>query len=232
MTTFICGCIRLCVEPKYMGTKCHYLPRFYLSRLLRRMGLAPWPHGVPVSWTLPRYLSFLEKFFRTNSLDHKSIRKWSAQNILQTLQEKDSIDTLGWFPEQTVQTIWQNASSPELTNKHQDLAWLAVRGALSQIHPAWLGHHPQRALPPGGLHRGRDGRPPLCGLWVCEEGVAKDAGVLVTFHPQQQRNGGFSDLRAVPGDTHRDGHQLLLEGHQLGERRPLVCPKIVGLPAL
>lgn len=40
------------------------------------------------------------------------------------------MDMVGWFPEQTVQTIWQNASSPELTNKHQDLAWLAVRGAL------------------------------------------------------------------------------------------------------
>ncbi|XP_059829865.1 uncharacterized protein LOC132396366 [Hypanus sabinus] len=34
------------------------------------------------------------------------------------------------IPEQTIQFIWQNASLPDLTNRHQDLAWLTVRGAL------------------------------------------------------------------------------------------------------
>ncbi|XP_067913684.1 uncharacterized protein [Heterodontus francisci] len=31
MTTFVCGCIKLCVDPQYANSKCHYLLRFYLS---------------------------------------------------------------------------------------------------------------------------------------------------------------------------------------------------------
>eukprot|EP00061_Rhincodon_typus_P011930 g37309.t1 len=45
------------------------------------------------------------------------VRKWSARCILKTLQEKERVDPVGWFPEQTVKVIWQNASSPELPNK-------------------------------------------------------------------------------------------------------------------
>ncbi|XP_072103315.1 uncharacterized protein [Mobula birostris] len=130
MASFVCGCIRLCVEPRYVGTKYHYVPRFYLSPWLRRMGLAPLPRNAPVSWSLPAYLSYVAKFFQENAFDHRAIRQWSARSVLQALQEKDVMDTVGWFPEQTVQFIWQNASLPDLTNRHQDLAWLAVRGAL------------------------------------------------------------------------------------------------------
>ncbi|XP_059833052.1 uncharacterized protein LOC132398101 isoform X1 [Hypanus sabinus] len=31
MASFVCGCIRLCVDPRYAGTKYHYVSRFYLS---------------------------------------------------------------------------------------------------------------------------------------------------------------------------------------------------------
>ena len=130
MASFVCGCIRLCVDPRYVGTKYHYLPRFYLSPWLRRMGLAPFPRNTPVSWSLPPYLSSVERFFQVNTFDHRAIRQWSARTVLQALKEKDAMDTVGRFPEQTVQFIWQNASSPDLTNRHQDLAWLAVRGVL------------------------------------------------------------------------------------------------------
>ncbi|XP_078271722.1 uncharacterized protein LOC144602450 [Rhinoraja longicauda] len=130
MATFVCGCIRRSIEPRHVGTKCHYLLRFYLSPVLRRMGLAQMPRNVPVSWTLPNHLSFVDRFFRTNTFDHKSIGQWSARNVLQALQGNDSMDPVAWFPERTAQLVWQNASSPVLTNKHQDLAWLAVRGAL------------------------------------------------------------------------------------------------------
>eukprot|EP00061_Rhincodon_typus_P012466 g38221.t1 len=38
--TFVCSCIKLCLDPQYANTKSHYLLRFYLSPVLRRMGLA------------------------------------------------------------------------------------------------------------------------------------------------------------------------------------------------
>ncbi|XP_067864107.1 uncharacterized protein [Heptranchias perlo] len=130
MASTVCGCIKLCIDPRHANTKCHYVLRFYLSPVLRRMGLATLPRNAPSSWTVPPHLSFVEKFVQKNTFDHKAISKWSARNVLETLREKEMVDPVGWFPEQTVNVIWQNASLPELSNKHQDLAWLVLRRAL------------------------------------------------------------------------------------------------------
>ena len=130
MATFVCGCIKLCVDPRYANSKCHYFLRFYLSQVLRRMGLATPPQNAPSSWTIPQLLSFVEKLFQKHTFDHMAIKQWSARNVLEALREKEMADPVGWFPEQTVSVIWQNASSPELSNKQQDLAWLVVRKAL------------------------------------------------------------------------------------------------------
>ncbi|XP_067853883.1 uncharacterized protein [Heptranchias perlo] len=121
---------KIIIDPRYANTKCYYVLRFYPSPELRRMGLATLPRNAPSSWTVPPHLSYVEKFVQKNTFDHKVISKWSARNVLETLQEKEMVDPVGWFPEQTVNVIWQNASSPELSNKHQDLAWLVVRRAL------------------------------------------------------------------------------------------------------
>eukprot|EP00061_Rhincodon_typus_P006461 g27125.t1 len=77
-----------------------------------------------VAWAIPYHLSFVEKFAMKNTFDHKSIRKRSAHRILGSLQEKEKVDPVGLFPEQTVKVIRQNVSSPELSNKHQDITWL------------------------------------------------------------------------------------------------------------
>eukprot|EP00061_Rhincodon_typus_P015614 g43388.t1 len=65
-----------------------------------------------------------EKLTKRNTFDHKSVRKWSARSVLQTLRGKERVDPVAWFPEQTVKVIGQNASSPELSNEHQDITWL------------------------------------------------------------------------------------------------------------
>eukprot|EP00061_Rhincodon_typus_P018254 g47354.t1 len=147
MATFVCGCIKLCVDPQYANTKCHYLLRLYLSPVLRRMGLALLPWNTPSSWTVPYHLSFVEKLVKRNIFDHKAIRRWSARSIFGTLRVNERVDPVGWFPTQTAKVIWQNASSPELSNKHQDIAWLVVRRALpvrSFMHARTLRH---RTLP-------------------------------------------------------------------------------------
>eukprot|EP00061_Rhincodon_typus_P013400 g39748.t1 len=56
--------------------------------------------------------------------DHKFIRKWSALSILKTLWAKERVNPVMWFPEQIAKVIWQNASSPELSNEYQEVAWL------------------------------------------------------------------------------------------------------------
>eukprot|EP00061_Rhincodon_typus_P007967 g30159.t1 len=80
--------------------------------------------------TILYHLSFMEKFAKKSTFDHKFIRKWSARSVLKTLWEKERVDPITWFPEQAVIVIWQNASLPELSNKHQDIARLVVRTAL------------------------------------------------------------------------------------------------------
>uniref|UniRef100_UPI00398EA63E probable G-protein coupled receptor 139 n=1 Tax=Pristiophorus japonicus TaxID=55135 RepID=UPI00398EA63E len=37
MATFVCGCIKLCTDPRYANTNCHPVLRFYLSPVLQRM---------------------------------------------------------------------------------------------------------------------------------------------------------------------------------------------------
>eukprot|EP00061_Rhincodon_typus_P011440 g36451.t1 len=69
---------------------------------------------------LSRHLKFAKK----NTFDYKSNRKWSAHSILEKLRKKEMVDPIAWFPKQTVKVIWKNVSSPELSNKHQDIAWL------------------------------------------------------------------------------------------------------------
>eukprot|EP00061_Rhincodon_typus_P009384 g32853.t1 len=80
-----------CVR-RYTNTKCHYSLRFYLSPVLQRMGLASLPWNAPSSWTIPYHLSFVEKFMKENTFDHKSIKQWSARSILETLWEKERVD--------------------------------------------------------------------------------------------------------------------------------------------
>eukprot|EP00061_Rhincodon_typus_P010220 g34342.t1 len=124
MATFVCGCIKLCVDPRYANTKGHYVLRFHLSPVLQKMGPASLLQRAPSSWTIPYHVSFVEQFATKNTIDHKSIRKWSARSVLKTLRGKERVDPVAWFPEQIVKGIWQNASSPELSNKLQDIAWL------------------------------------------------------------------------------------------------------------
>eukprot|EP00061_Rhincodon_typus_P012873 g38892.t1 len=94
---------------------------FYLSPTLLMMGLTSLPSS---SWAISYHLSFMEKFAKRNTFVHRSIGKWSARSVLKTLREKERVDPVEWFPELTVKVIWQKASSPELSNKHHDIAWL------------------------------------------------------------------------------------------------------------
>eukprot|EP00061_Rhincodon_typus_P006771 g27759.t1 len=102
MASFVCDCIKLCVDPRYANTKCHYVLRLYLAPALRRMGLASLQQNTPSSWAIPYHLSFVEKFAERNTLDQKSIRKWSAYRIVETLREKERVDPVGLFPEQAI----------------------------------------------------------------------------------------------------------------------------------
>ncbi|XP_067865005.1 uncharacterized protein [Heterodontus francisci] len=95
MTTFVCGCIKLCVELQYANSKCHYVLRFSLCPVLRRMDLVTLPQNAPSSWTVPYHLSVVEQFLHRNTFDHRSIRQWSARNVLKALREKEMVDSVG-----------------------------------------------------------------------------------------------------------------------------------------
>eukprot|EP00061_Rhincodon_typus_P011901 g37267.t1 len=46
------------------------------------------------SQTILYHLTFMEKFAKKNTFDHKSIRNWSAHGVHETLLEKESLDLL------------------------------------------------------------------------------------------------------------------------------------------
>eukprot|EP00061_Rhincodon_typus_P009922 g33781.t1 len=87
--TYVNSCIKLWVDPQFANTKIPYIPRFYMSLVLRRMGLALLLNNTPSGWTVPHHLSFVEKFAKKNTFVHKFIRKWSAHSVLKTLWEKE-----------------------------------------------------------------------------------------------------------------------------------------------
>eukprot|EP00061_Rhincodon_typus_P006710 g27657.t1 len=108
MVAFVCGCMKLCIDPQYTSIKRHEVLRFYLFPVLKRIGLASLLQNTPSSWTVPYLLSFLMKFAAKNTFHHQSIRKWSARSVLEMLREKERLDPVAWFPEQTVKGIGQN----------------------------------------------------------------------------------------------------------------------------
>eukprot|EP00061_Rhincodon_typus_P016275 g44397.t1 len=117
----------------------------------------------------------MEKFVKKNTVDHQSIRQWSARSVLETLREKERVDLVEWFPVQTGKVIWLNASSPELSNQHQDIAWLVVRRAVpvrSFMH-TWTLHH--CTLPLKWLRRGQDCHTPPSGMGLSKGSLESNA---------------------------------------------------------
>eukprot|EP00061_Rhincodon_typus_P008890 g31926.t1 len=51
MAAFVCGCMKLCIDPRYTSIKFHEVLRFDLFPVLKRMGLASLPQNTPSSWT-------------------------------------------------------------------------------------------------------------------------------------------------------------------------------------
>lgn len=149
---------------------------------VRRVDLPLMSWNVPVSWTLLYHRSFVERFFQTMSMG-----QWSVRNILHPLQDNDSIDPLV-FPEQIPQFVWRNASLAELK---KDLAWLPMRRvhvvrSLLYTESCYRCMLSTRQL----LWRG-DCCPPLCRMWLCEEGLENDTRVLVTAQPKLLCNRGL-----------------------------------------
>eukprot|EP00061_Rhincodon_typus_P012337 g38006.t1 len=44
------------------------------------------PQNTPTRWTVPYHLSFVEKFVKKNTFDHKAIRKWAARVFIQHIR--------------------------------------------------------------------------------------------------------------------------------------------------
>lgn len=86
--TFVCGCIRLCLEPKYALLLCaEFLP--FHGVVKEWLG-----SNVPVNWTCCSTYASCKSYFRYT----KSSKHWSVQNILQILWNKSTMDSVWWFP--------------------------------------------------------------------------------------------------------------------------------------
>eukprot|EP00061_Rhincodon_typus_P005790 g25735.t1 len=74
MATILCGCIDLCIDPRYQVSLCDstYPQRCKGGEL-----------------TVLYYLFLMGKFPKRNTFHHRSIRKWTARSILESLREKE-----------------------------------------------------------------------------------------------------------------------------------------------
>eukprot|EP00061_Rhincodon_typus_P009497 g33059.t1 len=118
-------------------------------------------------WTIPYHLFFMEKFTKKSSFDHKSIRKWSAHSILETLREKERVDPFRTF---------QQAPRLHLAGDEK-----GTTCGILHVRPDTLCDN---MLPSKLLLRGRDCHTSPSGMCLCKVSLENNAVVYVEVQPQ------------------------------------------------
>lgn len=129
----------------------------------------------------------------------------SAQNIWQSQWEMDMVNFTS-----RPSVIWQNASMPDLTRKHQDLA---MRGLLVGV----------------SLTRHTPFRWQWCKWDKAFADLEMNAVVFDDICSQHLLTEDSVLYWSAPRDITRDKLELLLEDQQLCEKHTLACLKLVGL---
>lgn len=101
------------------------MSRFFLLPLWRRLG---WDNSHPYNWDIPWYYRDLLKFVREHQLEGLKPDLWKPKTIHKLIRAKDLMEPIPGLPATTVELVWKDVASSRLTNKHKDLAWMAIQG--------------------------------------------------------------------------------------------------------
>ncbi|KAM5152703.1 LOW QUALITY PROTEIN: uncharacterized protein ACMZJ9_010829 [Mantella aurantiaca] len=97
--------------------------------LWRSLGWDKWDSSVPYNWDTPWFYLETFMFIKDNELQVKP-DLWKPKTIHKLIRAKDTMESVPGLPSDTCKYIWRNVSSKRLTNRHKDLAWMAIQGGL------------------------------------------------------------------------------------------------------
>ncbi|XP_018417154.1 PREDICTED: uncharacterized protein LOC108791230 [Nanorana parkeri] len=127
---FGCNCIRRTLIEKTLDSAGNSMSRFFLLPLWRTLGWDKWDSSVPYNWDTPWFYLDTFKFIREHGLHGVKPDLWKPKTIYKLMRAKDTVEIVPGLPLDTCKFVWRSVSSKRLTNRHKDLAWMAIQGGL------------------------------------------------------------------------------------------------------
>ncbi|KAJ1170263.1 hypothetical protein NDU88_002143 [Pleurodeles waltl] len=127
---FVCGCVRITLTNENKDHSAYKVFRFFLLPVWRRLGWDEWENATMFNWDLPWYYKKIEKFVVEFGLNCVTPSLWKPRTIHRLIRSRDTTEPVSDLPPATATRVWENVSSPSLTNRHKDIAWMAVKGGL------------------------------------------------------------------------------------------------------
>ncbi|XP_041429344.1 uncharacterized protein LOC121397172 [Xenopus laevis] len=127
---FVCNCIRQTITCKDKDSAGSSMSRFFLLPLWRVLGWDKWDSSYPFNWNTPWFYLDVTKFVREHHLEGVKPDLWKPKTIHKLIRARDEMESIPGLPEDTAKVVWGNVSSDRLTNKHKDIAWMAIQGGL------------------------------------------------------------------------------------------------------
>lgn len=127
---FACNCIRRTLVDRTVDSGGNSMSRFFLLPLWRTLGWDKWDSSIPYNWDTPWYYLDTFKFIKELGLHGVKPDLWKPKTIHKLIRASDIVETVPGLPSATCKVVWRNVSSKRLTNRHKDLAWMAIQGGL------------------------------------------------------------------------------------------------------
>ncbi|KAJ1167540.1 hypothetical protein NDU88_007931 [Pleurodeles waltl] len=161
---FVCGCVRITLTNENKDHSAYKVFRFFLLPVWRRLGWDKWENATMFNWDLPWYYKEIEKFVVEFGLKCVTPSLWKPRTIHRLIRSMDTTEPVSDLPPATATRVWENVSSPSLTNRHKDIAWMAVKGGL----PVRSFMHSRGLCPHRECQRGCPAEEPTYHLfWAC-----------------------------------------------------------------
>ncbi|KAM8921337.1 uncharacterized protein RCH25_016054 [Pelodytes ibericus] len=127
---FVCNCVRRTLSGGRNSSAGNSMSRFFLLPLWRALGWDKWDSSIPYNWTTPWFYLDVRKFVREYHLEGVTANLWKSRIIYKLIREQDTAENIAGLPAATTDMVWKNVASSRLTNRHKDLAWMAIQGGL------------------------------------------------------------------------------------------------------
>lgn len=107
------------------------MARFWMGSYLRKFPFFKNDLKTPVSFNMPHFYSFIEKFLKHFNLENEDFNVLTNhRNLISVVQERDPVSAVRGLRNGEPKTVWRNVNHPALPNRLRDLSWMAAHEIL------------------------------------------------------------------------------------------------------